>query len=125
MEKQDVLCCQDYSQSVVDSFAHQIQSEYYGINWYVSIEGVSLEHFSEPAQTETPGTPQSRRSQSVFHSFFSDDRKQDSSTTISHIKCIIELLNQRNIISNTLIKIWENTDGCAEHYRCDTALYPM
>ena len=26
---------------------------------------------------------------------------------------------------STLITIWENTDGCAEKYRCATALYLM
>ena len=26
---------------------------------------------------------------------------------------------------STLSTIWENTDGCAEQYRCDSALYLM
>ena len=28
-------------------------------------------------------------------------------------------------MSNKLSTIWENTDSCAEHYRCATALYLM
>ena len=59
------------------------------------------------------------------HSFLSDNSKHDSATTISHSKCIIELLKHRNITSNILITIWENIYGCAEHYRCATALYLM
>ena len=55
----------------------------------------------------------------------SDDSKQDSDTTIEHIKCIIELFKQHNLMSNMLIKIWENTDGCAEHYKCSTSLQLM
>ena len=38
----DVLCLHDYAESVVASFPHQIQSEYYGGNRYVSIEGIAL-----------------------------------------------------------------------------------
>ena len=33
----DVLCCREYSERVVASFANQIQSEYYGGNRSVSI----------------------------------------------------------------------------------------
>ena len=35
-----------YSERVVASFAHYIQSEYYGGNISVSIKGILLEHFS-------------------------------------------------------------------------------
>ena len=34
---QDVLCCHDYAERVVASFANQIQSEYYGGNISVYI----------------------------------------------------------------------------------------
>ena len=47
--KQYVLCCRDYDERVVASFANQIQSEYYGGNISVSIGGIALEHFSAPA----------------------------------------------------------------------------
>ena len=43
---QDIICCRDYAERVVASFSNQIQSEYYGGNRYVSIEGIVLEHFS-------------------------------------------------------------------------------
>ena len=68
-------------------------------------------------------TPQAYRSHYVFHSFFSDESKHDYATTTAHSKRIIELLKQRNSISNMLSTIWENTDGCADHYICATALY--
>ena len=42
---QDVLCRRDYAERVVASFANQIQSEYYGGNRSVSIEGIALENF--------------------------------------------------------------------------------
>ena len=43
---QDVPCCPDYAEKVVSRFSHWIQSEYYGVNRYVSIEGIVLEYFS-------------------------------------------------------------------------------
>ena len=49
---QDVLCLRDYSERVVASFANQIQSEYYGGNRSVSIEGIALEHFSAAPQAD-------------------------------------------------------------------------
>ena len=100
--KQYLLCHCGCSERVVSSFAHQIQSEYYFGNIYVSIKVVSLDHFSAPTHTETAGTPQARTHYSVFHSFFYYARKQDSATTISHSKCISECFNQRNIMHNTL-----------------------
>ena len=43
---QDVLCRRDYAEREVASFANKIQSEYYGGNISVYIEGIELEHFS-------------------------------------------------------------------------------
>ena len=59
----------------------------------------------------------------MIHSFISDNIKQDSATTAEHIKRIAYLLKIRKNIFYGLSNIWENTDGCAENYRCDTALY--
>ena len=53
-----MLCRRDYAERVVASFTHQIQSEYYGGNISVSIEGIALEKFCAPTHTETAGTPQ-------------------------------------------------------------------
>ena len=39
---QDVLFCRDYSKRLVASFANQIQSEYYGGNISLYIEGIVL-----------------------------------------------------------------------------------
>ena len=62
-----MLCCRDYAERVVAIFAKQIQSVYYGGNRSVSIEGISLEHFSALTQTDinTPTEPCPRHA--VFH----------------------------------------------------------
>ena len=43
---QDVLCRCDYDEKMIAYFVHQIQSEYYGENRPVYIEGIALEIFS-------------------------------------------------------------------------------
>ena len=45
-----MLCHRDDEELVVAIFAHQIKSEYYGGNIYVSIEGIKLEHFNTSYQ---------------------------------------------------------------------------
>ena len=75
----------------------------------MSVKGILLEHFSAPTQTETAGTPQSCTRHALFHSFFSGDIKHNSATIISHIKRIIGLLKQHNIMPNTLSTIGGNT----------------
>ena len=47
----DVLCRSYYAEQMVFNFAHQIQSEYYSGNWSISIEGISLDHFSASNQS--------------------------------------------------------------------------
>ena len=67
---QDVLCRRYYAERVVASFANQIQSEYYGENRSVSIEGIVLEHFSAAAQADINSSTLSRPRHAVFHFFF-------------------------------------------------------
>ena len=67
---QDVLCRRDYAVRVVASFANKIQSEYYGGNRSVSIEGIELEHFSAATQADINSSTLSRPRHSVCHYFF-------------------------------------------------------
>ena len=66
---QGVLCRRDYAQRVVARFSNQIQSEYYGGNRSMSIEGLALEHFSAAPQEDINSTTSSRPRHSVFHFF--------------------------------------------------------
>ena len=59
-----IVCC------VQSSFADQIQSEYYGGNRSVSIEGIALEHFSAAPQSDINSSTLSRPRHAVFHYFF-------------------------------------------------------
>ena len=122
---QDFICRRDYAERVVASFANQIQSEYYGGNRSVSIEGIALEHFSAAPQADINSSTLSRPRHAAFHYFVSDDSKQDAVTTTAHRKRLMSLLKNKKVLKTSLSTIWENTDGCAEQYRCDSALYLM
>ena len=114
---QDVLDCCDYSERVVDIFAHQIQSEQYGGNRSVSIEGIALDHLSATTYPETVSVQESCTHHAISHSFLYDDRKTDSTTTAAHSKHIMGFLKQQKIMSSKLGTLWKNTGGCAENYR--------
>ena len=83
-----------------------------------------MEHFSALPQTEINSSTKPCQRHAVFHYFLSDDIIQDAATTTAHSSCLIGLLKSQKLMS-ALGKIWENTDGCAEQYRCATALYLM
>ena len=46
-----------------------------------------------------------------------------AATTTAESKRLISLL--KKVLKKSLSTIWENTDGCAEQYRCASALYLM
>ena len=83
---QYVLFRRDYFERLVASFSHQIQSECYSGNKSVYIEGTALENFSALTKADINLTTSSRQCHAVFQFFISDDSKQDSATTTSHIK---------------------------------------
>ena len=120
-----MLCCRDYSERVVASFAHHIQSEYYDGNRSVSIEGITLENFSALPNTEINSSTKSCPRHAVFRYFLLDDSKQDAANTNSHSKSLIELLKEQKVLSSTLSTIWGKTNGCAEQYICASTLCLM
>ena len=89
----------------------------------VSIEVIALEHFSAAPKADIKSSTLSRQRHAVFHSFLSDDRKQYAATTTAHSKRLILLPKNKKVLTTSLSKIWENTDGCAEKCRCASALY--
>ena len=88
----------------------------------MSIEGIVLEHFSALSKADINSTKPSHQRHAVFHYFLSDGIKQDAATTTAHSKRLISLLKDKKVLTTSLNTIWENTDGCAEQYRCASAL---
>ena len=60
----------------------------------MSIEGISVEHFSALQQTEINSSKKPCPRHAVFHSFLLGDNKQDSAATTVHSKYLIELLKK-------------------------------
>ena len=63
----------------------------------MSIEGISLEHFSAASQADINSSTLSRPRHAVFQSFLSDDSKQDTDTTTAHRKRLISLLKNQQL----------------------------
>ena len=89
----------------------------------MSIEGIALENFSAAPQVDIYSSSFSRPQHAVFHSFLPDDSKQDAATTTAHSKQLILLLKNKQVLTKSLSTTCENNDGCAEQYRCASALY--
>ena len=90
----------------------------------MSIEGIILERFSALPPKEIKSPTKACTHHAVINDLFSDDNKQYSANTTAHIKRLIEML-EKKVLKSTLGTIWKNTDGCAEQYRCASALYLM
>ena len=79
----------------------------------MSIEGIALEHFSAAPQSDINSSSLPCPRHVVFHSFLSDDSKQDAATTTAHSKLLISFLKNEKVFKTSLSTIWETTDGCA------------
>ena len=89
----------------------------------MSIEVVTLAHFSATDQETSSSSSHSRTRHAVFHSFLSDNRKYDAAMTPAHRRQIIQLFLKKKFLCAGVSTVWENTDGCVEHYRCATTLF--
>ena len=85
-----MLFCRGYAEKLVASFSNQIQSEYFGGNRSVYIEGIAWEHFSALPHTEINSSIEPCPQHAVFRSLLSDDSKQDAATTTAHRNRLIE-----------------------------------
>ena len=61
----------------------------------MSIEGIALEIFSALPKADINSTTPSCQRHAVFHSFLSNDSKQDAANTTAHSKNLIALLKEK------------------------------
>ena len=104
---QDVPRRRDYAEGVVEKFVHQIQSEYYGGNISVSIEGISLENFNAWPNANINSTTPSHQRHAVFHSSLSDDSKQDAATINAKSKRLNSFLKDKKYWQHHWVKYGE------------------
>ena len=101
-----MLCCRYYDESLVASFAHQIQSKYYAGNRSMSIDFIVLEHFSTLPNSGINSSIKSLPRHAVFRYFLSDDSKQYAATITSYSKRLIGLFKKQTLLASSLSTIW-------------------
>ena len=89
------------------------------------MESTKLEHFSAVPKTDINSTTPSLQLHAEFHSFLSNNSKQDAENTTAHSNIFISLLKDKIIFTTSLATIYETTYGCAKQYRCASILYLM
>ena len=119
-DKKDIKTRRDFADRLVAAFAAEIQSEHFGGNQSLSMEGIAMEYVE--TSTELNGL---NNVKGEFHSFLSDDSDQDAATTAAHTEKFISLLLESNRVMSNKSTIMEDTDGCAKQYRSANSLYLM
>ena len=123
MSSFDAKSRHDYAERLVAEFANHIQSEYYSGNRSCSMEGIALEHFKSDLSNTIGDAQNDNHIKSIFFSFLLDNSKQDGATCAAHTKRLLETLIDSRVIKQGESTLWEATNGCAESYRCATAIY--
>jgi hypothetical protein len=102
----------DYAERLSAVFNLEVQSSHFGNGRSLSIEGSSVESYSNGGDSQ----------KMEFHSHFSDFSKQDASSTHAHMTVLLDILKSRGeILPGGLLL--DETDGCGKQYRCGTALW--
>lgn len=99
----------------------EIQSDHFGDNQTLSIEGCTLQHHKNNNNI----TDNNSASKVIFdfHSHFSDYSKQDTATTFEHICAMFKIHEEVHGSIHKNSVFLDHTDGCAKQYRSDNALY--
>ena len=107
----NLLTIRDYAEQLSARFYLENQSDHFGNGRSLSTEGCSVEI-----------SMNNSISRLQFHSHFSDDNIQDTSTTNAHMMKMLDNLkhNSQKISGCT---IWKSTDRCSKQYRCGSTLY--
>ena len=111
----------DYAERLTRQLDGEIQSDHFGDNPSLSIEGCTLQYHQE----SSPSGIDNHQKYSLFdfHSHFADYSRQDASTTFEHMCSMFQVHESVNgpIPKNAVIL--DHTDGCAKQYRSGNALY--
>ena len=116
---QSIMTEQDYAEALKSEFDQEIQSEAFGYNRTLSIEGSSCEYHADNDNADNDAQPVIKMD---FHSHFSDASKQNAATTFEHMKTSINHMLENHKIAPGYV-IYDTTDGCSKQYRCANAMY--
>jgi hypothetical protein len=106
------LTQRDYADHLNAEFADEAQSTHFGDNAGISMEGVTVRTHVNGQETLS------------YHSYISDNNRQDSRTTFANTDALVlYLLEQQKMMQQSTY--YELMDGCAKQYRCANALFFM
>jgi len=120
----------DYSERLTPECNLEIQSDHFNHDTSLSIEGYGVSVFDQSKLPEIENGSVDvdhvhEHVQREYHSFFSEDSKQDAVTTHSNMTKLFNALAGRGIIRRMKSICRDSTDGCAKQYRCATVLYML
>ena len=110
----DVCIHHDFTEAITLVHQGEIQSNHFGGNATVSIEGYTA-HYLDPVSQETKFD---------FHSYLSDDKTQIASTVHCHMTKLVNFLRTKDLLPKGA-RLMGGTDGCAKQFRCSTAIFFM
>jgi hypothetical protein len=117
-KKKDIKVQCDFADRLVAAFLTEIQSEHFGGNQTLSMEGLAMEYIDASSILN-----EQKSLKGQFHSFLSDDSDQGAATTAAHTEKFLKLLLDSNRIEREQSTIMEDTDGCSKQYISASSLY--
>ena len=109
----------DYADRLQTAFSMEIQSDHFGKQRSLSMEGSTIEYHLTNLKVQSNNL-RNKMTTTEFHSHLADESTQDSATTHEHMK---EMINNLKDTVNQLLVMFDQTDGCSKQYRCARALY--
>ena len=113
----------DYAERLVKELDGEIQSEHFGDNATLSIEGCTLQYHNKSVHVNDSNLEKTIRMD--FHSHFSDHSRQDAATTFEHMCVMLDKHRDCHGPFPHKCVILDHTDGCAKQYRSGNALFSM
>jgi hypothetical protein len=115
----------DYAERLLAKFNLEVQSSHFGNGRSLSMEGsTALFYLIEEIEKYQRGEKRLEDIRPIMqsHSHFSDDSRQDASTTFEHTSKLIEYLKiNRQLVRGAIV--YTDTDGCGKQYRCGNSIY--
>ena len=108
-----------YAKKISETTGIWIQSQYWGANRQLSMEGIYIEYFPKIVNLGR------KEAKSEYHKFISGDNEKYACNSHGHTvhpwKKFIELV----LFVSFLYAVWEDTNGCTHKYRSDFAIFLM
>ena len=116
-----LLSERDYAERLVKELDGEIQSDHFGDNPTLSIEGCTLQYHNK--HYDPRRHPERKKMRLDFHSHFADFSKQDAATTFEHMCDMFDTHERNHGNFEKNVVMLDHTDGCAKQYRSGNALY--